>query len=156
MSNLDDRLENWARAQRSTAMRGSRAGSAEGRYRPEGQLRRADANRIDEIDAEDVERAWRKLMPFDRDVLKLHYILNMDPRVICRKLKIPHRPSSAFNMALAHGKSEIGKVLESMAEARRAQRARRHESAAQAVHGPRIDALAHVRRVIEVSRQYFC
>jgi hypothetical protein len=156
MSNLDDRLENWARAQRSPAGRGSRAGSAEGRYRPEGQLGHADVNRIDEIDAEEVECAWKKLMPFDREVLKLHYILGMDPRVICRKLSIPHRPSSAFNMALAHGKSEIGKVLALMADARRAQRARRHEHAAEAVHGPRVGVSVHAGRVIEVSRHYFC
>ncbi|WP_198391069.1 hypothetical protein [Burkholderia ubonensis] len=58
-------------------------------------------------------------MPFDRDVLRMHYILCMDPRVICSKLRIPHRPASTFNMALAHGKSEIGKMLDKMSEVRR-------------------------------------
>ena len=76
---------------------------------------------VDEKDGEEVERAWGRLMPFDRDILRMHYILSMDPRVICRKLRIPHRPASTFNMALAHGKSEIGKVLDKMTELRRSQ-----------------------------------
>ncbi|AOK32169.1 hypothetical protein WS67_21400 [Burkholderia singularis] len=121
MTNLDDRLENWAKAQRFGASGGSRVGSAEGRYRPEGmRSRSADSVVIDEKDADEVERAWRKLLPFDREVLRMHYILRMDPRVICRKLRIPHRPASTFDMALAHGKTEIGKALQKMSEARRA------------------------------------
>lgn len=116
---LDDRLENWAKAQRYWCRSGSRLGSAEGRYRPEGsEARSVDAMLVDEKDAEEVERAWSRLMPFDRDILRMHYILRMDPRVVCRKLHIPHRPTSTFNMALAHGKSEIGKMLERYSDER--------------------------------------
>ncbi|WP_205168811.1 hypothetical protein [Burkholderia sp. LMG 13014] len=122
VNNLDERLENWAKAQRYWSRGGSCLGSAEGRYRPEGSHPRSiDAMLVDEQDADEVERAWSRLMPFDRDILRMHYILSMDPRVICRKLRIPHRPASTFNMALAHGKSEIGKVLDKMTELRRIQ-----------------------------------
>lgn len=120
MINLDDRLENWAKAQRYGSSGGSCIGSAEGRYRA-GKLegRSVELMLIDERDAEEVERAWARLLPFDKEVLRMHYILRMDPRVICRKLRIPHRPSNTFQMALAHGRREIAKVLEKMAEARR-------------------------------------
>ncbi|AXF20528.1 hypothetical protein CUJ89_08570 [Burkholderia pyrrocinia] len=126
--NLDERLENWAKAQRYWTRGGSCLGSAEGRYRPEGgNVRSVDAMLIDELDADKVERAWSRLMPFDRDILRMHYILNMDPRVICRKLRIPHRPTSTFNMALAHGKSEIGKVLDRGEEMRNAYKYRERQ-----------------------------
>lgn len=75
----------------------------------------------------EVERAWGKLLPFDKDVLRMHYILNMDPRVICRKLRLPHKPASTFNMALAHAKREIAGILERAAENRRIQQDRERE-----------------------------
>ncbi|WP_208645335.1 hypothetical protein [Paraburkholderia aromaticivorans] len=120
---LDLRLENWAKAQRYSSAAGSVIGSAEGRYRvgnPE--PRSIDAMLLDPTDAEIVERAWGRLMPFDKDVLRMHYILCMSPPVICRKLKLPRRSDGTFLMALAHAKREIAKVLEKMAETQRAQK----------------------------------
>jgi hypothetical protein len=123
---LDARLENWAIVQRMGRPGGSAIGSAEGRYRSE-QNSESDIELmlIDERDAELVERAWLRLLPFDKDVLRMHYILRNDPRVICRKVRIPHRPANTFLMALAHAKSEIAKVLKSIDEARR-NRTERH------------------------------
>lgn len=121
IGDLDARLENWAKAQRYGSAAGSVIGSAEGRYRGENPVARSiDAMLLDHADAEAVERAWSRLpMDFDRDVLRMHYILSMSPPVICRKLKLPRFSESTFLMALAHAKREIGKVLEKMALTKR-------------------------------------
>jgi DNA-directed RNA polymerase specialized sigma24 family protein len=128
---LDARLENWAKAQRFGPRGGAVIGSAEGRYVGGAPGERSvDAMLIDEKDADDVERAWGRLLPFDKDVLRMHYILNMDPRVICRKLRLPHRPANTFLMALAHAKREIARALEKMAETREIQRDRERQRGA--------------------------
>ncbi|ABO60855.1 hypothetical protein [Burkholderia pseudomallei] len=125
---IEIRLENWGKAQRTGAGGGRAIGSAEGRYvAPSIEKRVAQVTVIDLLDADEVEQAWRKIMPFDKEVLRMHYILRMDPRVICRKLRIPHRPVSTFNMALSHAKREIEKVLDRMTEKRRAHVARQKE-----------------------------
>jgi len=67
---------------------------------------------IDENDADMVERAWGRLMPFDKDVLRMHYIFRMSPPVICRRLKLPRFSDGTFRMALAHAKQEIAKALQ--------------------------------------------
>jgi DNA-directed RNA polymerase specialized sigma24 family protein len=119
---LDARLENWARAQRYSSAAGSVIGSAEGRYPGDNpEPRSVDAMLLDPKDADVVERAWSRLLPFDRDVLRMHYILCMSPPVICRKLKLPRRNDGTFLMALAHAKQEIARMLDRMAETRRLQ-----------------------------------
>jgi DNA-directed RNA polymerase specialized sigma24 family protein len=119
---LDARLENWARAQRMGSSYGRSIGSAEGRYEGETLSQRSfDAIVTDLRDADIVERAWTCLLPFDKDVLRMHYILCMDSRVISRKLRIPYRGESTFLMALAHAKSEISKALGTMVETKRIQ-----------------------------------
>jgi DNA-directed RNA polymerase specialized sigma24 family protein len=120
---LDARLENWAKAQRYGSAGGSVIGSAEGRYRGDNPAPRSiDSMLLDHADADIVERAWQRLMRFDRDVLHMHYILRMDYRVICRRLKLPKFSESTFLMALAHAKQQIGKVLETIAETRPVQK----------------------------------
>lgn len=129
---LDARLENWAKSQRYSSAGGTVIGSAEGRYQNErSEPRSIDAMLVDHADAETVERAWQRLLPFDKDVLRMHYIMRMDPRVICRKVRIPHRPANTFHMALAHAKSEIARALEGIAATRRGQleRQRAHAGA---------------------------
>lgn len=119
---LDARLENWGKAQRYSSASGSVIGSAEGRYPGDNPAPRSiEAMLLDHNDAEIVERAWKKLLPFDKNVLHLHYILRMSPPVICRRLKLPRFSNGAFLSALAHGKSEIAKVLDKMAADRRLQ-----------------------------------
>jgi hypothetical protein len=118
---LDARLENWAKAQRYGSAAGAVIGSAEGRYRGDNpEPRSIDAMLLDPADADIVERAWGRLMPFDKDVLKMHYILCMSPPVICRKLKLPRRGDGTFLMALAHAKREIARALEKSPETERA------------------------------------
>ncbi|MEK7318881.1 MAG: hypothetical protein AAB280_07300 [Pseudomonadota bacterium] len=71
---------------------------------------------IDEADAEQVERVWRRLMPFDRGVLRMHYIWQAPASAMCRRLRIRHNPPSVLDLAIAHARREIGKVLNSMAK----------------------------------------
>lgn len=125
---LDARLENWAKAQRYGTPSGSVIGSAEGRYPGDNPGRRSvESMLLDVADADIVERAWGRLMPFDKDVLRMHYILCMSAPVICRKLKLPRRSDGTFLMALAHAKKEIAGVLEKMSDERRNQAARDRE-----------------------------
>lgn len=122
---LDARLENWAKTQRYGSAAGSVIGSAEGRYAGDNPAPRSvDSMLLDHADADIVERAWQQLMPFDKDVLHMHYILCMSAPVICRRLKLPRRSEAMFLQALAHAKRDIAKVLEKMAATRRIQKDR--------------------------------
>lgn len=110
---LDERLDNWGKAQRLGGHSGRAIGSAEGRYRtspPEANIARM---LIDEADAAEVERAWKRLMPFDKDVLRLYYIWEAPPHIMCRRLRIRYRPASVLELAIAHAKAEVAKALRS-------------------------------------------
>ncbi|WP_454764419.1 hypothetical protein [Cupriavidus campinensis] len=61
---------------------------------------------IDEADAAEVERAWTRLMPFDKDVLRLYYIWEALPHIMCRRLRIRYRPASVLELAMAHAKRD--------------------------------------------------
>jgi hypothetical protein len=113
---LDERLDNWGRAQRLGGYSGRAIGSAEGRYRASPPQANIERMLIDEQDAGEVERAWARLMPFDKDVLRLYYIWEAPPHVICRRLRIRSRPASVLDLAVAHAKREIGRVLKAIAE----------------------------------------
>lgn len=117
---LDERLDNWGRAQRLGGHSGRAIGSAEGRYRatpPEANIARM---LIDEADAAEVESAWKRLMPFDKDVLRLYYIWEAPPHIMCRRLRIRYRPASVLELAIAHAKAEVAKALRSIREAHEA------------------------------------
>ncbi|URF02806.1 hypothetical protein [Cupriavidus campinensis] len=113
---LDERLDNWGRAQRLGGYSGRAIGSAEGRYRASPPQANIERMLIDEKDAEEVERAWARLMPFDKDVLRLYYIWEAPPSLICRRLRIRYRPASVLDLAIAHAKQEIGKALKAICE----------------------------------------
>lgn len=121
---LDERLDNWGKAQRLGGHSGRAIGSAEGRYRaapPEANIARM---LIDEVDAAEVERAWKRLMPFDKDVLRLYYIWEAPPHIMCRRLRIRYRPTSVLELAIVHAKQEIAKSLRQMGETAEALEAR--------------------------------
>jgi hypothetical protein len=82
----------------------------------------------DETDAAEVERAWVRLMPFDKEVLRYCYIWRARPELICRKLRIKVRPTSILDLAVAHAQREIGKMLSAMEETRTAARQRREHA----------------------------
>ncbi|MBU68539.1 MAG: hypothetical protein CL858_24360 [Cupriavidus sp.] len=113
---LDERLDNWGRAQRLGGYRGRSIGSAEGRYRatlPEANI---DRMLIDEKDAAEVEKAWGQLLPFDKDVLRLYYIWEAPAHLMCRRLRIRYRPASVLDLAVLHAKREIALALKRAAE----------------------------------------
>lgn len=113
---LDERLDNWGRAQRLGGYSGRAIGSAEGRYRASPPQANIERMLIDEKDAAEVEKGWARLMPFDKDVLRLYYIWEAPPHLICRRLRIRARPTSVLELAIAHAKQEIGKALKAIAE----------------------------------------
>lgn len=139
-----DRLENWSRVQRKGGSRGRAIGSAEGRYVADNfNLRVPKTTLLDENDADAIERAWCGLLLFDKDVLRLHYVLRMDSRVICRKLRLPFGRSGVFNMALSHAHQEMIRALDRMPRVRRVQ------LGGSGVHNQKTDQARRVRVNIE-------
>ncbi|MFM0101984.1 hypothetical protein PQR01_00350 [Paraburkholderia rhynchosiae] len=116
---LEPRLENWARAQRSSGYSPGRAASAEGMWRGGGwrELRAAPVP-IDAADAALVNDAWKRLMPLDKDVLQMHYVWRAPSAFICRRLKLKqgrdkHGNSLAhvWDFALYHAQNAIDSKL---------------------------------------------
>lgn len=90
---LEPRLENWARAQRSSGYSPGRASSAEGMWRGGGWRElKPSAPLVDHADALLVNNAWQRLMPLDKGVLMLHYVRRASPIVILRQLGLLHTP----------------------------------------------------------------
>ena len=109
---IEERLENWARAQRSTGAGSGGSGlTSQIYFRSE----RVPGLSIDaSVDGEDVgrvERAWRGLLPLDRKMLQMHYVWRMPAAVICRRLGLKVRPTTVFDLALAHAKRAIEERL---------------------------------------------
>ncbi|QTD91770.1 hypothetical protein [Burkholderia anthina] len=110
---IEQRLENWARTQRA-GNAGSHGGSgltANIYFSKEHVAGRSVDYTLDLGDAERVNRAFRKLMPLDRDVLRMHFVFRAQPAVICRKLGLKVRPTTIFDLALAHAKRAIEGIL---------------------------------------------
>lgn len=112
---LEPRLENWARAQRFGGYGGADIASAEGRYRGGGwrELRPAPPV-IDHADAVKVNNAWQRLMPLDKDVLKLYYVRRSRVGEICRVLRLKQGKDNAhvWDFALYHAQMAISDRLE--------------------------------------------
>ena len=117
---IKDRLENWAKVQRSgssgggamvareTRGSGGSGGgcmtdvictmlrqAANGRTGSSGM--RSDA---DHADAELVNRAWLLMRAEPKALLKWYYVHNKNPSEICRRLEIKHYPRKIFDNAL--------------------------------------------------------
>jgi hypothetical protein len=105
---LEERLNNWARAQRGGSGGGDPLVATI--YFPTVAGMSVDAT-LDLEDANKVEVACRKLMPLDRKVLQMHYVWRAHPAVICRRLSLKIRPKSIFDLALAHAKRAIEEKL---------------------------------------------
>jgi hypothetical protein len=108
---IEIRLENWARVQSSVCnsdVGGS--GLVSSIYFPSVRGQSVDS-RLDLADAGRVEVAMRKLMPLDRKLLVMHYIWRKPSFVICRRLGLKVRPTTVFDLALAHAKRAIGERL---------------------------------------------
>lgn len=112
---LEARLENWARAQRSSGYTPGRATSAEGMYRGGGwREARAVPPAPDYKDASIVQAEWRVLMPLDKDVLMMWYVWRAPSSFICRRLKLKQGRGLGhiWDFALYHAQSAIAQRLD--------------------------------------------
>ena len=111
---LEARLENWARAQRSSGYSPGRATSAEGMFRTGYRESRAMPTPVDTEDARIVQDAWRRLMPLDKDVLMMHYVWRAPSSFICRRLKLKQGRGNehVWTFALWHAQQAIAHRLE--------------------------------------------
>lgn len=112
---LEPRLENWARAQRSSGYSPGRATSAEGMYRGGGWRElRPVAIPPDYADASIVQAEWRRLMPLDKDVLMMHYVWRAPASFICRRLRLKQGRGNehVWEFALYHAQLAISKALD--------------------------------------------
>jgi hypothetical protein len=111
---LEPRLENWARAQRSSGYAPGRASSAEGSFRSGYRESRARPDDIDMFDAALVNEAWKRLMPLDRDVLMMHYVWRAPSSFICRRLKLKQGRGNehVWTFALYHAQDAIDRKLQ--------------------------------------------
>ncbi|VWD45583.1 hypothetical protein BLA50215_05717 [Burkholderia lata] len=105
---IEVRLENWARAQRGG--QGGTDGLTASIYFPSVGGRAVDST-LDLEDANRVEVAMRKIMPLDRKVLQMHFVWRAPPAVICRRLGLKVRPTTIFDLALAHAKRAVEEKL---------------------------------------------
>jgi len=115
LATLEPRLENWARAQWSSGYEPGRAASAEGMWRGGGWRElRAAPDPIDARDAALVNAAWQRLMPLDRDVLRMHYVWRARSSFICRRLKLKqgHGYEHVWDFALYHAHQAIAAMLD--------------------------------------------
>lgn len=82
---IDARLDNWASA-------------ARGWYDP--------------VDAALIERAWHRLTPCHKEMLRMAYQWRAGRDVICRRLGIPRRPWCRYDLELASAKRALASLLE--------------------------------------------
>jgi hypothetical protein len=81
---LDARLDNWASAGR-------------GAY--------------DAVDADHIERAWRRLAVHQRDLLRMVYLWRAGREVTCRRLGIPRHPWRRYELELSWAKQALEGLL---------------------------------------------
>jgi toxin CptA len=112
---LEPRLENWARAQRSSGYAPGRAASAEGMWRGGGwRETKARPDDIDLADAQLVNEAWKRCMPHDKEVLQMHYVWRAHSSFICRRLKLKQGRGNEhiWEFALYHAHQAISSGLQ--------------------------------------------
>lgn len=104
------RLENWARVYRPQRQIGV---SPTGKFcdqlqrEAEGEKPTGERRKVDQGDAESIERAMRLLSHRDRLLLKLCYIDQERPEAVCRKLGLSHRPATIFVNAFRQAQGAV-------------------------------------------------
>lgn len=111
------RLENWARCVTASGPRvaASQTGAicerlrkaAEGTAPTSGERRHTD-----EADAWLLERGMRDLSEKHRDLLYWCYIKNAPPEVVCRRVRIPHRPATEFVQVFRDAQAAIECIVD--------------------------------------------
>jgi broad-specificity NMP kinase len=87
---------------------------AEGMLRLDERLRNwASADRVwsDAVDAARIEQAWPHLEPHHRELLRMVFVWRANRGVICRRLKIPGWPPQKFELKVAEAKSALARLL---------------------------------------------
>ena len=84
MLRLDERLRNWASADRAWS---------------------------DAADAALIEEAWGSLEPHHRELLRMVYVWRSNRGVICRRMKIPGWPRQKYELEVAAAKSALARLL---------------------------------------------
>lgn len=109
---LEERLENWAAANRASGVQpGYCASWARLADIVANGVQSLPCREYDEQDAERVSRAWCRLGVIHRRLLKLLYVTNLPVPIICRRLSIRQRPMSVFDLELARAKHMIRQHL---------------------------------------------
>lgn len=104
------RLENWGRVYRPGRTIGVSPTAAfcdELKRNALGEGATGERRKVDEADADAIEHAMRHLKHRDRLLLKLCYIDQREPHVVCRVLSIPHRPPAAFVAAFRAAQAAV-------------------------------------------------
>lgn len=109
---LTSRLENWAAAQRSLGGHGPDIGSVEGRYRKHSPEASTDP-RIDVADARLVNEAWKRCVPLEKEILRMHYVWRAHSSFICRRLRLKQGKGQAhvWEFALDHAHQAIARRI---------------------------------------------
>jgi hypothetical protein len=108
------RLENWARVYRPGRTIGVSATAAfcdQLKREALGEGATGERRKVDEVDAHAIEQAMRHLTPRDRLMLKLCYIEQREPHIVCRRLGIAHRPATVFVTAFRQAQAALEAAL---------------------------------------------
>ncbi|WP_186058882.1 hypothetical protein [Burkholderia gladioli] len=103
---LDERLENWKRAEAGRGGSGGRDTLVASIYFPSVGGLSVDAT-LDVADAAAVEAAIRRLDPRHRDLLRMLYLWNAKPEFICRRLRIKVWPARHFELETAKARRAL-------------------------------------------------
>jgi len=111
---IGSRLENWARVYRPQRQIGVSATAKfcdQLQREAEGEKPSGERRKVDQADAEAIERAMRLLSHRDRLMLKLCYIDQDRPEAVCRKLGLSHRPATIFVTAFRKAQGAVELLL---------------------------------------------
>lgn len=114
---LDERLENWKRAEAGRGGSGGRDTLVASIYFPSVGGRSVDAT-LDVADAAAVEAAIRRLDPRHRDLLRMLYLWNAKPEFICRRLRIKAWPARHFELETTKARRALLDLLAPTVQAR--------------------------------------
>jgi hypothetical protein len=112
---IGSRLENWSRCYRDTYRAGISPTAAfcdRLRREAEGEGASVERRKVDEVDAELLERGMRKLSTPHRMILWWCYIKQAQPEIVCRKMAIAHKPATVFIDKFREAQRAIESIVE--------------------------------------------
>lgn len=66
----------------------------------------------DPADALIVTQAWERLLPRQREMLRMVYLWRASREVVCRRLNIPRRPASLYELKLSGARRALARALD--------------------------------------------